>query len=187
MTDERCLSFAELADYWAADVSDAEIERIEAHVFSCARCALLLDESARLGSSIVQAMQSGLVRAFITDDLLNALSRAGVKVRSYTVEPGMSVQCSAWDDDDIVLARLRGEFRDIAAVDAEFRYESGEPWATIADVPVRTGTSELLLALPAGLVRDAPEQPLRLTLRRAGTAADVLAEYVFDHQGAGAR
>jgi hypothetical protein len=186
VTDENCLSFAELADYWSADATDAEIERIEAHVFACARCAVLLDESARLGSAIVNAAQAGMVRAFITDDLLNAMSRAGVRVRSYTVEPGASVQCSAWEDDEIVLARLRGAFAGVDAIDAEFRYDIGEPWASVAEVPVRPGTTELLLALPAEIIRSVPERPIHLTVRRAG-AADVIAEYVIDHQGAHAR
>ena len=41
------------------------------------------------------------------------------------------------------------------------------------------------VALPAAVVRTAPKMPMRLTLRAsAAKNEEVLAEYVFDHQGA---
>jgi hypothetical protein len=51
---------------------------------------------------------------------------------------------------------------------------------------VRAGASELLLALPASAVRTVPTTPMRLTLRRSADApgGEILAEYVFVHEGA---
>jgi hypothetical protein len=48
------------------------------------------------------------------------------------------------------------------------------------------GETELVLALPAALVRSAPTVPMRLTLRRSAGASGerILAEYVFQHEGA---
>jgi hypothetical protein len=191
MTDERrsCLSFEELADYWTADIAPADAERIEAHVFECASCARLLAESERLRSGISALARGGGFQAFVTDGLLNRLARDGVRVRSYTLDPGESIKCSAWSDDEVLVARLRADFAGITAVDAEMRFESGEQWGRSTDVPVREGATELVLALPAAMVRNAPSGPMRLTLRAASGSpkAGVVAEYIFDHEGAHTR
>ena len=42
MTDTRCpspIGFADVVDYWAGDLTRAEEDRIEEHVFTCAECA----------------------------------------------------------------------------------------------------------------------------------------------------
>ena len=42
MTGTRCpapIGFADVIDYWAGDLTRAEEDRIEEHVFSCAECA----------------------------------------------------------------------------------------------------------------------------------------------------
>lgn len=180
-----CPSFGELAEYWTADVTDADAEHIEAHVFACERCARLLERVDRMRTAIRVLSQAGGFRAFVTDGLLNALVRDGVRVRMYALAPGESVQCTAWADDELLVARLRGDFSGVGAVDADMRLDTGEPWGSATDVPVREGATELLLALPAESVRNAPEVPMRLTLRPSGIRdAAPIAEYVFDHRGA---
>jgi hypothetical protein len=191
MTDERrhCLSFGELADYWTSDIAPADAERIEAHVFECASCARLLAEAERLRTGIGVLARGGGFQAFVTDGLLNRLARDGVRVRSYTLDPGESIKCSAWADDEVLVARLRADFAGVTAVDAEMRFETGEQWGRSTDVPVREGATELVMALPAAIVRSAPNGPMRLTLRAASGSpkTGVIAEYVFDHEGAHAR
>jgi hypothetical protein len=191
MTDDRrsCLSFGELADYWTSDIAPAEAERIEAHVFECASCARLLAESERLRSGIAALARGGGFQAFVTDGLLNQLARDGVRVRSYTLDPGESIKCSAWAEDEVLVARLRADFTGATAVDVEMRFETGEEWGRSTDVPVQEGATELVMALPAAMVRSAPLGPMRLTLRAASGSptADVIAEYVFNHEGAHTR
>jgi hypothetical protein len=185
MTDTaHCLSFGHLADYWTADVAAADAERIEAHVFACDRCARLLDDAERLRTLIRALTHAGGVRAFVTDDLLNELARNGVRVRTYVVAPGESVQCATWADDEVLVARLKGDFTGISAVDADMRLDTGESWGTATEVPVREGATELLLAFPAEALRQAPPLPMRLTLCASGLhGGHPIAEYVFDHRG----
>jgi hypothetical protein len=180
-----CPSFAELADYWTSDTLPADVERIEAHVFACAKCADLLADAERLTAGIRGVAQDGAFQAFVSDSLLNQLARDGVRVRTYTLDPGETIRCSAWSDDEVVVARLRANLTGVTAVDAEMRTDSGEQWGHAVDVPVSTGATELVLALPADMVRNAPKGPMRLTLRESGTSTPaVIAEYVFNHEGA---
>jgi hypothetical protein len=183
-----CLSIGELADYWT-DASPDDVERIEAHVFSCAGCTQLLDEVDRLRRSIGDLARSGGLQAFVTDDLLNQFARDGVRVRSYAMDAGGSVQCAVWDDDEVLVTRLRADFSGVAAIDAVMRLDTGEEWGRASDIPVPEGSREVIMALPAELVRRAPEVPIRLTIRSssASPGAAPLAEYTFDHRGAHTR
>jgi len=187
MTNVRttCPSFTELADYWTSDIPDAEIERIETHVFECAGCAQLLADAEQLTAAIRGIAQDGHFQAFVTDGLLNQLARDDVRVRTYALDPGETIRCSAWADDEVLVARLRGNFSGVTAVDAEMRLDSGEQFGHSVDVPVREGTTELVLALPATMVRSVPVGLMRLTLRASGApGTNVIAEYLFDHEGA---
>ena len=104
--------------------------------------------------------------------MLNRLARDGVRVRSYVLGPGETVRCAVWADDEVLVARLRGDFTGVSSVDAEMRLETGEEWEHATDVPVPEGATELVLALPAALVRKAPIAPMRLTLRAAAGSAE---------------
>ena len=184
-----CLSISELADYWTADASPDDVERIEAHVFTCAACAELLAQADHLRRSIGDVARTGGLQAFVTDGLLNQFARDGVRVRSYAIDAGASVQCAVWNDDDVLVTRLRADFSGVTAVDAVMCLVTGEEWGRASDIPVAEGSREVIMALPAELVRRAPEVPIRLTLRSSGASSDEppLAEYTFDHRGSQTR
>jgi len=184
-TSTACPAFGELADYWTSDITPADAEQIETHIFDCDRCARMLAEADRLRAGIGALARAGNIQAFVTDAVLNRLARDGVRVRYYALGPGESVRCAVWSDDDVLVTRLRGNFAGVESVDAEMRLESGEEWAHTTDIPVPEGATELVMALPAAIVRTAPKIPMRLTLRASDPARSeqTLAEYVFDHQG----
>jgi hypothetical protein len=186
---DACLSIGELSDYWTADVSPDDVERIEAHVFACRACTDLLADADRLRRGIRDVARTGGFQAFVTDGLLNQFARDGVRVRSYAMEAGGSVQCAVWDDDEVLVTRLRADFSGVTAIDAVMRLDTGEEWGRASDIPVPEGSRELIMALPAELVRRAPEVPIRLTLHSSAASPDTapLAEYTFDHRGAHTR
>jgi hypothetical protein len=184
-----CLSIGELSDYWTADLAPDDIDRIEAHVFACAACTELLAEADRLRRSIGDVTRTGSFQAIVTDSLLNQFARDGVRVRSYAMDAGGSVQCAVWDEDDVLVTRLRADFSGVTAVDAVMRLDTGEEWGRASDIPVAEGSREVIMALPAELVRRAPEVPIRLILRSSSASPGEapLAEYTFDHRGAHTR
>ena len=184
-----CLSIGELSDYWTTDISPDETERIETHVFECSACTQLLADADLLRRGIGDVARTGGFQAFVTDSLLNQFARDGVRVRTYAMDAGGSVQCAVWDDDDVLVTRLRADFSGVTAVDAVLRLDTGEEWGRTSDVPVPAGSHELIMALPAEFVRRAPEAPIRLTLRSTAASSDEapLAEYTFDHRGAHTR
>lgn len=180
-----CLTFAELADYWAADTSASELDRIETYVFECGECAARLSDAELLRRRLRETVRAGAFHAFITDSVLNKLSHDGVRVRTYTVLPGEAIQCAVWAEDEVLVARLRGDFSGVNAVSAVLRLENGEELDRMIDVPVREGSQEMLMALSAAEVRRGPQAPMRLTLTRGSSveSGDVFAEYIFDHRG----
>jgi len=188
-TQGVCLSIGELSDYWTADVSHDDMERIEGHVFSCSACTELLADVESLRRSIGDVARTGGFQAFVTDSLLNQFARDGVRVRAYAMDAGGSVQCAVWDDDDVLVTRLRADFSGVTAVDAVMRLDTGEEWARASDIPVPEGNREVIMALPAAFVRRAPEVPMRLILRSSAASPEEapLAEYTFDHRGAHTR
>ena len=182
--DDRCMTIGELGDYWASDTAPSELERIESHVFTCAGCAARLGDAERLRHRIGDIVRAGAFQAVITEAVLNKLSRDGVRIRTYTVEPGESIQCAVWADDEIMVTRLRGNFAGVSSVNTVMHLENGAELDRVLDVPVRDGSTELLLALSAAEIRRAPEAPIHITVTgsKAG-GGDLVGEYVFDHRG----
>jgi hypothetical protein len=180
-----CLTFGELADYWTSDLGQPEVERIEAHVFECAECAARLADSERLRQRLRDTIRAGAFHAFITDSILNQLSRDGVRVRTYTVDPGSRVECAVWADDEVIVARLRGDFTGVTSVSSVMRLDSGEEVDRLLDAPVRDGSRELLFALSAEGLRRGPDRPMLLTVTAGPDPQGriVLGEYLFDHRG----
>src|SRR5262245_54919338 len=176
-----CLSIGELSDYWTADASPEDIERIEAHVFECGACTELLAEADRLRRSIGSVARAGNFQAILTDGLLNQLAHDGVRVRSYAIDAGGSVQCAVWDEDEVLVTRLRADFSGVTSLNAVMRLDTGEEWGRASDIPVAEGAREVIIAFPAELVRRAPEVPMRFTLQdSAASPGDTpVAEYTF--------
>jgi hypothetical protein len=95
------------------------------------------------------------------------------------------VECAVWADDEVIVARLRGDFSGVTSVSSVMRLDTGEEVDRVVDAPIGDGSRELLFALSADGLRRGPDKPMRLTVTAGPDpqGRDVLGEYVFDHRG----
>jgi anti-sigma factor RsiW len=186
MTAPGCerLSIAVLSDYLAGDGTDAETAATEEHLFTCAACAARGAELDALVRGVRAAVRSGEVDGFITDAILNQLSRDGVRVRGFTLAPGAIVPCAVWDGDELMALRLRGDFGGATAVTLVQRQAGTEvSRTTTALVPGASG--EVIFATAASQVRQLPQVELELELSSSVNGEErAVGRYTLVHGGA---
>ena len=71
------IALADLTDYAAGELPEAEAAAIEEHLFSCADCGARAAEFDALVRAIRPAVRSAEVGGFVTDAVLNRLAREG--------------------------------------------------------------------------------------------------------------
>jgi anti-sigma factor RsiW len=178
MTDPGCttVAFADLADYAAGELPDTAAAALEEHLFSCADCARRAADVDALARAVGLAVRSGEVGGFVTDAVLNRLSRDGVRLRTFALSPGAVVPCAVWQDDELMVLRLRGDFA--AAGELTLSQRAGGQEVSRTTGQMATGSQgEVLFATPAAWVRELSPMQLDLVLtahdageeRRIGT------------------
>lgn len=184
MGDEH-LSASDLSDYWTADAPADAVDRIEAHVFSCAECARQLETERALVEGIRDAVRRGRFQAVITEAVLNRLARDGTRLRMFTLEPGAVVPCAVWAGDQVIVSRLRADFGGLERVSVAMDV-NGQEVDRLTDVPVGPGARELIQAFSAEELRRLPEVEVRLRVfgSRGPVGEELVAEYILEHGGA---
>lgn len=186
MTAPGCerIGLADLTDYAAGELSASEAATLEEHLFSCPACAGRAAEVEALARAIGPAFRSAAVGGFVTDDILNRLAREGVRLRTYTMTPGATVPCAVWEDDELMVLRLRGDFGGACEVTLSRRVGGAEVSRATGQVaPGARG--EVLYAEPASGVRHLPivDVELLLTVHEGGQDRPV-GNYTLAHGGA---
>ena len=185
MSAQGCerFSVADLSDYLAGDVPEADTPVIEAHLFTCAACAARAAELDTLVRGVKAAVQSGEVDGFVTDSILNQLSRDGVRVRSFTLSPGAVVPCAVWEGDEMMALRLRGDFGAATEVTLVQRQAGNE--VSRISTPLAPAFGEVIVATSASMVRQLPEVELQLELTSTVNGEQrVVGRYTLAHGGA---
>lgn len=177
------ISLADLGDYAAGDLAAAEAAALEEHLFACDACAARAAAFDATVCGIVAAVRSGEVDGFVTDAILNRLSRDGVRVRSFTLSPGAVVPCAVWDGDELMALRLLGDFGEATEVTLVQR-QAGIEISRIS-APLGPGArGEVIVATPASLARQLPVVELDLVLTaRTGDHERPVGEYRLVHGG----
>jgi hypothetical protein len=89
--------------------------------------------------------------------------------------------CTVTAQDDLLVARLRADFRGVGRLDVVAE-EEGSPVRRIEDVPIDPNASELIVAQAMPMVRQLGHVVLRLRLlAREGDGERVIGEYTFSH------
>lgn len=185
MIDTACdrITLADLTDYAAGELTDADAAVIEEHLFTCAACGARAAEFDAMLRAIGAAARSAGIGGFVTEAVLNRLSRDGVRVRTFTLAPGAMVPCAVWEGDELMVLRLRGDFGDAGEVTLSQRVAGAEVnRASGAIVPA--AHDELIFATPAAWIRELPavELDLQLTANDGGDERPI-ARYTLVHGG----
>lgn len=178
------ISLAEIVEYWAAELDAQDQERLENHVFECETCAAALAEGEMLADGVSRLVRRGLFHALVSDRVLNRLARDGVRIRTYTLEPGEVVPCAVRDDDDLVVTRLRGGFSDAEVVFVVATLATGQELSRSDVVVLKRGQHELIDAIAAERLRQLPATTVHLRVTTvSGSEQQILAEYTLEHAG----
>jgi hypothetical protein len=179
----RCdapVSDDDLLEYWIHASSDADAERIEEHLFSCAECAARLEKMASIGTGLAGLVRQGRISGVVSRSVLNRMQRDGVHVRMYSLEPGERVPCAAFPDDDLLVLSLRADFAGVEAITVSMKGADDVILDQASDVPISSKDLEILWATPGDTVRRMPSSRVRLTISSQRPNV-VLAEYELDH------
>jgi hypothetical protein len=171
-----------LIDYWTRELPPSDAAALEEHLFSCAECGARLEAMASMAGGLAALARQGRISGVISKAILNRLQRDGVRVRQYTLDPGETVPCAAFPEDDVVVTSLRANLAGVRAVSLRVTGAGDVPIGAIDDIPVSNTASGVLWVTPGAVVRSMPSQRLHLTLRSSDDAG-VLGEYVLDHTG----
>lgn len=177
------LTFADLVDYAAGELPDVEAATIEEHLFTCPDCGARAAQVDALSGGISQAARGADVSGFVTEEILNRLARDGVRVRTFTLAPGSVVPCAVWDDDDLLVLRLRGDIRGATEVTLSRRVAGAEMGRVTGEVTA-SAPDEILVADPAAWIRQLPAADVELTLMaREGDGDRLVGTYTLVHGG----
>ena len=186
MTVQRCerTAFGDLTDYAAGELPEVEAIAIEEHLFACSDCSARAAELDALVRAIPPAVRSAEIGGFVTDAILNRLSREGVRVRMFTLTPGAVVPCAVWEDDEVMVLRLRGDFGGASEFTLSERVAGSEVLRITGQVAV-SPRGELLHTLPAAWVRQLPAAEVEVSLTALeGGAERPVGSYTLIHWGA---
>ena len=177
------LALADLTDYAAGELPEAEAAAIEEHLFSCAECGARAAELDALVRAIGPAVRSAEVGGFVTNAVLNRLAREGVRVRAYALSPGAVVPCAVWNDDELMALRLRGDFAGAGELTLSQRVAGTE--VSRATGQLAAGSDgEIIYALPAAWVRQLPVVDVEVLLTTTeGSEERQIGSYTLVHEG----
>ena len=179
---ERIL-LADLTDYTAGELPETEAAAIEEHLFSCADCAARAGEFDALVRTVRLAGRSAEVGGFVTDEVLNRLSREGVRVRTFALSPGAIVPCAVWEGDELMVLRLRADFGGASEFTLSQRVAGTEVSRVTGQVAPSPG-GEIIYAEPAARIRQLPlvEVEVLLTAHEGGEERPI-GSYTLLHEG----
>jgi anti-sigma factor RsiW len=185
MTASGCerIALADLTDYAAGELPEAEAAAIEDHLFSCADCGARAAQFDALLRAIRPAVGSAAVGGFVTDAVLNRLAREGVRVRSYALSPGAIVPCAVWDEDELMALRLRADVGSASEFTLSQRIAGAEISRATGEVAA-SSQGEIIYAIPATWVRQLPVVEIEvLLIAHEGGEERPIGSYTLVHEG----
>jgi len=185
----RCrapIPFDALIAYHVGELSDDEVERVEAHYFGCAHCTERLEVVSLVERGVIDLVHGGGVMVITTMAMVERARAGGVVVREYRTDPGEHVDCTGGPNDDLVVTRYGG-LAGVTSVDVHFRGTvlGSDQVITMEhpDAPVDQRTGDLVLVAPGALNRSMPPLEIEVSLTVHGAAGShELGPYYYHHR-----
>lgn len=183
--DNDHLQFEQLAAYWLGELLAAEADKVEEHFIACEGCAARLEWLAELSDGVRAAVRTGALGMVVSAPFVEAMKRAGMRLREYRTEPGMTTRCTIRADDDAVVSRLRASLAGAKRVDMLHRVEIGgaaQGEVRVEDVPFDPAAGELVFIPPPAALKKMPAHTMRVRLVAVQEAGEsVIGDYTFAH------
>jgi anti-sigma factor RsiW len=182
---EGHLDFEKLAAYWLDELSAGDAETAEEHFFACTACAGRLEWLAELSHGVRSAVRTGALGMVVSAPFVEAMKRAGMRLREYRTDPDTTTNCTIRADEDAVISRLRAPLTGVTRLDMMNRVEvagvaQGE--VRVEDVPFDAASGELVFIPPPAQLKKMPAHRLRVKLVAVEDVGErVLGEYTFAH------
>jgi Putative zinc-finger len=185
MSLPRCATpvpFTSLVDYWLGETTGVDEEQLDEHLLGCDACSQRLQGIAELAGGVRALARRGVIPAIVSGPLLERLTKEGIKVREYRVEPNGSVNCTVAPEDDLLVARLRASLAGVARLDL-ILIDLMQPGETrLCEIPFHPRADAVLVMPPIDLVRLQSAHTGKMRLVAVDdTQERVLGEYVFRH------
>lgn len=179
------LGFERLAAYWLGELPAGETQQAEEHFFACEACAARLEWLAELSDGVRSAVRTGALGMVVSVPFVEAMKRAGMRLREYRTDPGMTTECTIRVNEDAVVSRLRAPLSGVRRVDMLNRVEVGgvaHGEVRVEDVPFDPAAGELVFIPPAAALKKMPAHRMRVRLVAVQAAGErVIGDYTFAH------
>ncbi|HTM21635.1 MAG TPA: zf-HC2 domain-containing protein [Kofleriaceae bacterium] len=159
-----------LIAWWLGELDPADADAVDEHLIDCAACSARGQRVAALAGGIGEHAARGQFAGVLPAGLVDRLVARGVRVRTFEVRAGEHVPCAASADDDLMNARLIGDFRGTGRLDVAVLGPDGGEQERYADVLVDRAAGVLDLAAPADQVRALPPMPTTICSTPAWSA-----------------
>jgi hypothetical protein len=120
----------------------------------------------------------------VTDAVLNRLAREGVRVRTNALSPGATVACAVWNDDELMVLRLRADFSGASEITLSQCVAGTEVIRATSQVTT-SSLGEITYTIPADWVRQLPATEVEVLLTADdGGEQRPIGRYTLVHEGA---
>lgn len=172
------IAFEALVALWAADLPEAEVDRLEQHLFECDACAARCDALAPLLTEL-----RALIPPVITHAHRDRLLAEGVRIVQTDVSAGQRASARFAPGVDLLVHVLHADLARARRVDVDLVSSEGAPRASLEGVAFDAARGEVLIAcqrhyesmFAAG---EAPRFVLHVT---EGSERKLAGEFVVEH------
>jgi hypothetical protein len=134
------ITYEALVAWWAHDLPEPEVARVEEHLFACDSCAAAAEAIGRLAGGLRELIPPVISRAH-----RERLLGAGKRITFTPCEPNGTARALFAKDLDLLIHELKGDFRAADRVDLDI-LAGGNVMIALEDVPFDRERGTVLIA-----------------------------------------